>query len=263
MSSSAPCAPSKRMRAPARAALVEQRPDRIHERQHSVGDGRQLGEDRVGRRSPALRGRAAGHCGARAAARSSAAALRGRQGPSAGWRGGRPCPRRPARCRGPSCRSWRRAQPPPRASRSSSRCSDRISGALSATRRFSGVTATPCPCSFSISAISACGSSTTPLPMIDELARPHDAGGQQAQLEGDAVDDRAYGRHYGRPGSAPRRRRAPTASRRSFPCPRRPIASRRPPHSPSQNFFPGRPFMKVEPANVPFVAFTSTFNCPV
>ncbi|MCY1241442.1 hypothetical protein D9M72_543420 [compost metagenome] len=52
---------------------------------------------------------------------------------------------------------------------SSSRCSDRISVALSAMRRLSGVIAMPCLPSLSISAISACGSMTTPLPMTASL----------------------------------------------------------------------------------------------
>ena len=45
----------------------------------------------------------------------------------------------------------------------------RISGQLSATTRFSGVIDTPCPSSRSISALSAHGSSTTPLPIIDSV----------------------------------------------------------------------------------------------
>ena len=52
---------------------------------------------------------------------------------------------------------------------SSSRCSGRISGALSAMSRLSGVTMTPCPFSFSTSAMKAHGSTTTPLPMTDSL----------------------------------------------------------------------------------------------
>ncbi len=41
--------------------------------------------------------------------------------------------------------------------------------AFSAMRRLSGVTAMPCFSSWAISSISACGSITTPLPMIDSL----------------------------------------------------------------------------------------------
>ena len=52
---------------------------------------------------------------------------------------------------------------------SSSRCSGRIKGAFSAMRRLSGVTATPCFLSWAISSINACGSTTTPLPMMESL----------------------------------------------------------------------------------------------
>jgi hypothetical protein len=45
----------------------------------------------------------------------------------------------------------------------------RMSVALSAIRRFSGVTLTPCASRRPISAISACGSTTTPLPMTASL----------------------------------------------------------------------------------------------
>jgi hypothetical protein len=55
--------------------------------------------------------------------------------------------------------------------RSSSPWTGRIRGVFSATMRVSGVTATPCPASLSISARSAQGSSTTPLPMTDSLPR--------------------------------------------------------------------------------------------
>ncbi len=53
--------------------------------------------------------------------------------------------------------------------RSNSPWNGRISGVFSAIIRLSGVTVTPCPPSFSISASSAQGSSTTPLPMTDSL----------------------------------------------------------------------------------------------
>ena len=57
----------------------------------------------------------------------------------------------------------------------------------------------------------------------------------------------AYGRHYGRPGNAPRHRRAPTANRRSCPCPRRPIGSRRPRHWPREKSFDFRPGTQKRP----------------
>ena len=49
------------------------------------------------------------------------------------------------------------------------RGSGRISGVFSAMRRLSGVTLMPCFSSCAISSTSACGSSTTPLPMIESL----------------------------------------------------------------------------------------------
>ncbi len=52
---------------------------------------------------------------------------------------------------------------------SSSRCSGRMSVAFSAMRRLSGVTVMPCFLSWAISSNSACGSSTTPLPMTDSF----------------------------------------------------------------------------------------------
>src|SRR5579871_1427102 len=54
-------------------------------------------------------------------------------------------------------------------SRSSAPCSGRISAAFSASSRLAGVTSTPCLRSASISAISAQGSTTTPLPMTESL----------------------------------------------------------------------------------------------
>ena len=71
---------------------------------------------------------------------------------------------------------------------SSSPCRDRMSAVFSAIFRRSGVTSTPCAPSFSISATKACGSKTTPLPMIDSLPAHH-AGRQQRQLVDLAVDD--------------------------------------------------------------------------
>ena len=54
---------------------------------------------------------------------------------------------------------------------SSSWCSGRISVTFSAMRRLSGVTVTPCSFSRPISATSAFGSSTTPLPITESLLR--------------------------------------------------------------------------------------------
>ena len=51
------------------------------------------------------------------------------------------------------------------------------------------VTATPCFFSVAISFSSACGSSTTPLPMTDNFPGRTTPGGQQRKLVGDAVDD--------------------------------------------------------------------------
>ena len=52
---------------------------------------------------------------------------------------------------------------------SSSRWNGRMSVALSAICKVSGVTATPCPAIFSTSARKAQGSSTTPLPSTESL----------------------------------------------------------------------------------------------
>ncbi len=68
-----------------------------------------------------------------------------------------------------------------------------------------------------------------------QLAGPHDARGQQRELVDLGRRRPACGRRCGRPGNAPPRRRPPTASRRSCPCPRRPIGRRPPPRSPSPN----------------------------
>ena len=78
---------------------------------------------------------------------------------------------------------------------------------------------------------SAQGSTTTPLPMTESLpCAPRPTAAATACRS--CRRPRACGRHCGRPGSAPRCRRAPTASRRSCPCLRRPIGSRRPRHWP-------------------------------
>src|SRR5579885_2327316 len=61
------------------------------------------------------------------------------------------------------------AAPSASRSASSSRCSGRISVAFSAIRSLSGVTLIPCLSSCAISSSSACGSTTTPLPMTESL----------------------------------------------------------------------------------------------
>jgi hypothetical protein len=53
--------------------------------------------------------------------------------------------------------------------RSSAPCDGRINAALSASFKFCGLTSTPLARIASISCISAHGSTTTPLPMIDSL----------------------------------------------------------------------------------------------
>src|SRR4051794_1047232 len=65
----------------------------------------------------------------------------------------------------PICRAPRRSS----RARSSAPCDGRISAALSARRKVSGEIASPLPRIVSISASSAQGSTTTPLPMIDSL----------------------------------------------------------------------------------------------
>ena len=71
---------------------------------------------------------------------------------------------------------------------SSSRCSGRISVVFSAMRRLSGVTLMPCFLSLAISSKSACGSSTTPLPMTDSFPGRTTPEGKQRKLVGGAVD---------------------------------------------------------------------------
>ena len=65
---------------------------------------------------------------------------------------------------------------------SSSRCSGRISVTFSATRRFSGLMATPCFCSFSTSPKNACGSNTTPLPITASFEGRSTPEGSSASL---------------------------------------------------------------------------------
>ena len=104
-----------------------------------------------------------------------------------GWPGGRPCLHRPGRCRVWSCRSCPRPRPP-RGSRPARWCSGRIRVVFSAMRRLSRVIETP---SFEIAVISASsaqGSITTPLPITRELAAD-DARRQQAKACRSAVDD--------------------------------------------------------------------------
>ena len=188
MSSSAPCAPSNRMRLPSRRLSSSSGQTGSMIGQHLRRDRGQLVVDRCAARSRSCRGRGAARCDAPAAARSCRRASAGRRDPSAGSRAGRPCPRRPGRCRARSCRS-RPCRTPSRARR---RAPGAAAGSAGHSRRCAdcrGVTATPCAFSRSISSISACGSSTTPLPITDSLPRPHHAGRQQRQLVGHAVDD--------------------------------------------------------------------------
>src|SRR5438045_2277480 len=65
---------------------------------------------------------------------------------------------------------------------SSSRCNGRISVTFSATRRFSGLTATPCAFSFATSSRNACGSNTTPLPITASLEGRSTPEGNSASL---------------------------------------------------------------------------------
>ena len=60
--------------------------------------------------------------------------------------------------------------------RSSAGCIGRISVAFSAMRSDAGVTSMPCARTFSISASSASGSTTTPLPMMPILPRTRPDG---------------------------------------------------------------------------------------
>ncbi len=62
--------------------------------------------------------------------------------------------------------------------------------AFSAMRRLSCVTTTPWAFSRAISSISACGSSTTPLPITESLFGLNHTGRQERQLVGDAIDDK-------------------------------------------------------------------------
>ena len=64
-----------------------------------------------------------------------------------------------------------------------------MSGAFSAISRFAGVISTPCPRSPSISFSSAQGSTHHAVADDRQLARPHDARGQEAQLVGAVADD--------------------------------------------------------------------------
>ena len=79
---------------------------------------------------------------------------------------------------------------------------------------------------------SAQGSTTTPLPITRQLARPHDAGGQQRQLVGGAVDDQRVAGIVAALEAHDDVGALATASRRSCPCPRRPTGRRRPRRSP-------------------------------
>ena len=67
-------------------------------------------------------------------------------------------------------------------SASSSRCSGRISVTFSATRRFSGLMATPWPFSFATSSRKAWGSNTTPLPITASFEGRSTPEGSSASL---------------------------------------------------------------------------------
>ena len=60
---------------------------------------------------------------------------------------------------------------------------------FSATRRFSGLIATPWPFSFATSSRKACGSNTTPLPITASFCGRSTPEGSSAQLVGLTVDD--------------------------------------------------------------------------
>ncbi len=103
-----------------------------------------------------------------------------------GSRGAPPCPHRPGRCRARWCRSCGRPAPPP----APGPAPDASAGSAWRSRRcaaMSGVTSMPCALTFSISASSASGSTTTPLPMMPSLPRTR-PGGQQRQLVGLVAD---------------------------------------------------------------------------
>ena len=72
---------------------------------------------------------------------------------------------------------------------SSSRCSARISVTFSAIFRLLGETSMPWPASLAISSTKCCGSSTTPLPMIESFPGRTMPDGQQRELIDIVVDD--------------------------------------------------------------------------
>ena len=65
---------------------------------------------------------------------------------------------------------------------SRSRCSGRISVTFSATRRLSGLMATPCAFNFTTSSRNACGSNTTPLPITASFDGRSTPEGNSASL---------------------------------------------------------------------------------
>ena len=220
------------MRLPSRRLRVEQRPHRVHVRQHARRDVRQLVADRLarsisGNAKPAPQRVVMGQQPFDLAVERR----RGRRGPSGGWRAGRPCPRRPGRCRGGSCRCVSPRLADSRMA-SSSRCSDRISVTFSAIRRLSGVTVDALRRELVDLFDQRVRVEHDAVADDRQLAGPHDAGRQQRQLVGRCRRSPACGRRYGRPGSGRRCRPARTASRRSCPCPRRPTGSRPRPRSP-------------------------------
>ena len=232
MSSSAPCAPSNRMRCPDCRFSFSTFQTGCGVRQDLRRDLAQLRRQSlaVDRLEPRARG--AARRGARAAGptRGSSVAVVG-QIRHAGPCAGRPCPRRPGRCRARWCRSWRRRRPP----RARGRARRASAGSAACSRRSSasrGVISTPCSRDRSISSIRCPGVQHHAVADHAELAAAHDARGQQRQLEDLAVDDQRVARRCARPGSGRSRRPARRASRRSCLCPRRPTGRRPPPHWP-------------------------------
>ena len=111
--------------------------------------------------------------------------------------------------------------------RSSAPCDGRISAALSASRSVSGEIVSPFARIASISAMQRPGIDDDAVADDRQLAGAHDPRRQQAQLVFDIADDERVAGIVRRPESARRHRPAPTASRRSCPCLRRPIGRRR------------------------------------
>ena len=240
MSRSAPWAPSNRILLPlASRRLVQQVPDRGWRKGRTLGATSRSSGWSAGRRGRSARAPARGSRSALWCTSSLVDAPRlERRGhrpdrPPAS-RGGRPCPRRRARCPGLWCRScWRRV---PAASRGPGRGAVQRqdqTGVFGNHQALDGLRCSdPAPRSGSISSSSAQGSSTTPLPMTESFPGRTTPEGRSEQLVDLVHRSPACGRRCGRPGTARSRRRAPRASRRSCPCPRRPTGRRQPPHWP-------------------------------